>query len=75
MTAARVAVAATFCALLVHTIGYADYLTDPLTWALLAVGVALSPAVRPPHQAGPLAAADASRGAAHRSEVERPGGP
>ena len=37
----RVAIAAAFSALLVHTIGYAGYLTDPLTWALLAVGTAL----------------------------------
>ena len=29
-------------ALLVHTIGYAAYLTDPLTWALLAVGGVLA---------------------------------
>jgi O-antigen ligase len=38
----RLAIAAAFSALLVHTIGYAGYLTDPLTWALLAVGAALS---------------------------------
>ncbi len=42
LKASRVAVAATFCTLLVHTIGYANYLTDPLTWALLAVGLALA---------------------------------
>ncbi|MGH2922453.1 MAG: O-antigen ligase family protein, partial [Solirubrobacterales bacterium] len=40
---ARLAVIAAFIALLVHTIGYAGYLTDPLTWALLAIGGALSP--------------------------------
>jgi hypothetical protein len=28
--------------LLVHTIGYAAYLTDPLTWTLLAVGGVLA---------------------------------
>jgi O-antigen ligase len=39
---ARIAVAAAFCALLVHTIGYAAYLTDPLTWALLAMGGVLA---------------------------------
>jgi O-antigen ligase len=39
---ARIAILAAFCALLVHTIGYAGYLTDPLTWALLAVGGALA---------------------------------
>jgi len=40
--AARIAIAAAFGALLVHTIGYAGYLTDPLTWALLAAGAALA---------------------------------
>ena len=40
---ARIAVIAAFAALLVHTIGYAGYLTDPLTWALLAIGGALAP--------------------------------
>jgi len=35
---ARIAIAAAYVALLIHTIGYASYLTDPLTWALLAVG-------------------------------------
>jgi hypothetical protein len=41
---ARMALLAAFAALLVHTIGYGGFLTDPLTWALLAVGAALSPA-------------------------------
>jgi O-antigen ligase len=39
---ARIAMAAAFCALLVHTIGYAAYLTDPLTWVLLAMGGVLA---------------------------------
>ncbi|MGE5747029.1 MAG: O-antigen ligase family protein, partial [Solirubrobacterales bacterium] len=39
---ARIGIAAAFCALLVHTIGYAAYLTDPLTWALLAIGGVLA---------------------------------
>jgi putative inorganic carbon (HCO3(-)) transporter len=39
---ARVGIAAAFTALLAHTIGYAAYLTDPLTWALLAVGAVLA---------------------------------
>jgi len=38
---AGVAVAAAFCGLLVHTFGYAAFLEDPLTWALLAVAAAL----------------------------------
>ena len=48
LLAARIALAAAFAALLVHTIGYAGYLTDPLTWALLAIGGALAV------QTGPL---------------------
>ena len=40
---ARIALAAGFCALLIHTIGYAGYLTDPLTWSLIAIGAALAP--------------------------------
>jgi len=39
---ARIAIAAAFGALLVHTIGYSAYLTDPLTWALLAAGGVLA---------------------------------
>jgi putative inorganic carbon (HCO3(-)) transporter len=42
IVAARIAIAAAFGGLLVHTIGYAGFLTDPLTWALLAVGSALA---------------------------------
>jgi putative inorganic carbon (hco3(-)) transporter len=39
---ARIGLAAAFIALLAHTIGYAAYLTDPLTWALLALGGVLA---------------------------------
>ncbi len=39
---ARIGIAAAFSALLVHTIGYAAYLTDPLTWVLLAGGAVLA---------------------------------
>jgi putative inorganic carbon (hco3(-)) transporter len=42
LTPARIGIAAAFAALLVHTIGYAAYLTDPLTWALLAAGGVLA---------------------------------
>jgi O-antigen ligase len=35
------AVAACFVAILVHSLGYADFTVDPTTWALLGVGVAL----------------------------------
>jgi O-antigen ligase len=39
---ARMAIAACFAALVLHTWTYADFLEDPFTWALLALGVALA---------------------------------
>jgi hypothetical protein len=46
---ARAAVLATFVALLVHTMAYAGFYEDPITWVLLAVGASLAavPTVRP----------------------------
>jgi O-antigen ligase len=41
---ARAAVLATFTALLVHTMAYAGFYEDPITWALLAVGASLAAA-------------------------------
>ncbi len=38
----RIAIAACFAALVLHTWTYADFLEDPFTWALLAVGSALA---------------------------------
>jgi O-antigen ligase len=38
----RVAIAAAFAVLLVHTMTYASFLPDPLTWAMLAIGGALA---------------------------------
>jgi O-antigen ligase len=38
----RMAIAACFAALVLHTWVYADFLEDPFTWALLAIGVALA---------------------------------
>jgi O-antigen ligase len=38
----RMAIAACFAALVLHTWTYADFLEDPFTWALLAVGAALA---------------------------------
>lgn len=38
----RSAIAAAFVALVFHTLLYADFLEDPTTWVLLAVGVALA---------------------------------
>jgi O-antigen ligase len=45
----RAVIAAAFTALVVHTMLYAAFLEDPLTWALLAVGAALArPSTGPP---------------------------
>jgi O-antigen ligase len=41
----RTAVGAAFAALVFHTMLYADFLEDPVTWVLLGVGVALAAAV------------------------------
>ena len=41
MLVARCVVAAAFCALLLHTLVYAAFLEDPLTWTLLAMAAAL----------------------------------
>lgn len=38
----RIGVAAAFVALLLHTLLYADFLEDPVTWTLLAIGGALA---------------------------------
>ena len=43
---ARVAILATFVALLVHTMAYAGFFEDPITWVLLAIGVSLATADR-----------------------------
>lgn len=41
---ARAAVLAAFVALLVHTLAYAGFFEDPITWTLLAVGASLAAA-------------------------------
>ncbi len=38
----RIAIAACFTALVLHTWTYADFLEDPFTWALLGIGIALA---------------------------------
>jgi O-antigen ligase len=43
---ARAGVAAAFAALVAHTMMYAAFLEDPMTWTLLAVGTALAVAAR-----------------------------
>jgi O-antigen ligase len=45
--AGRAAILAAFVALLVHTMAYAGFFEDPITWVLLAIGASLAaPAVR-----------------------------
>jgi O-antigen ligase len=58
---ARAAVAAAFVALVVHTLLYAAFLEDPLAWALLALGTALTPAVVRAAEPAPAALATAAR--------------
>ena len=50
LLAARPAVLAAFVALLVHTMAYAGFFEDPITWVLLAIGASLAhgPTVRDP---------------------------
>jgi O-Antigen ligase len=62
---ARAAVLAAFVALLVHTLAYAGFFEDPITWVLLAIGASLAGASPPPDAAaGPAAAAPAQARAA-----------
>jgi O-antigen ligase len=42
----RIAIAACFAGLVLHTWTYADFLEDPMTWTLLGIGVALASAAR-----------------------------
>jgi len=50
---ARVAVAAAFAALVLHTLLYADFLEDPIAWTLIAIGTALAPSRRAGPSGGP----------------------
>ncbi|HEV2770114.1 MAG TPA: O-antigen ligase family protein, partial [Solirubrobacteraceae bacterium] len=65
---ARAAVAAAFAALVAHTMLYAAFLEDPLTWALLGVGLALA------HQAAAAQAPEPAERAAARAR-RRPASP
>jgi hypothetical protein len=58
-TVARAALLAAFVALLVHTLAYAGFFEDPITWVLLAIGASLAGAGPPPQGAAgnPAAAA------------------
>jgi O-antigen ligase len=54
----RIAIAACFAALVLHTFTYADFLEDPLTWTLLGIGLALARARERPQPARAAAGAD-----------------
>jgi O-antigen ligase len=61
----RIAIAACFAALVLHTFTYADFLEDPLTWTLLGIGVALARAGAPATRARtPIASGAGSLAAA-----------
>jgi putative inorganic carbon (hco3(-)) transporter len=45
--AARATILAAFIALLVHTLSYAGFFDDPITWVLLAIGASLAHAAPP----------------------------
>lgn len=53
----RAAVAAAFVGLVVHTLVYDDFLSDPITWTLLGIGAALArqPRIRSVPEAEPVA--------------------
>jgi O-antigen ligase len=48
----RIALAACFAALVLHTWTYADFLEDPITWTLLGIGVALARVSRSVEEGG-----------------------
>ncbi|MDW5594586.1 O-antigen ligase family protein [Conexibacter stalactiti] len=75
-TPARAFVAAAFLALIVHTLIYAAFLEDPLTWALLGIGTALAAqVVREPRRrrAGAAASVAAAQELSDGSALPKPG--
>ncbi len=54
----RIAIAACFAALVVHTWTYADFLEDPFTWTLLAVGASLASERAPARRIRPQVASE-----------------
>jgi O-antigen ligase len=70
----RCAVAAAFTALVFHTLLYAAFLEDPLTWALLGVGAALAWQLQPSPRERALARAERRAARAARLEGPEPQG-
>jgi O-antigen ligase len=56
----RIAMAACLAALVLHTWTYADFLEDPFTWTILAIGIALAARAAPKPRPGPAAQPAAS---------------
>ncbi len=69
---ARAAVAAAFVALVLHTLVYASYLEDPLSWTLLAAGVALALLPRERARGAVAAAPDGGAVAGERTAARAP---
>jgi hypothetical protein len=63
-TVARAAVLAAFVALVVHTMAYAGFFEDPITWVLLAAGISLAGSTGPRAAGTADSAADQVRAAA-----------
>ncbi len=59
---ARMVILAAFCALLAHTMLYAAFLEDPLTWTLLGAGTALAAAAAPERAPAPRGRRGGRRG-------------
>ena len=70
---ARCAVAAAFLALVFHTLVYAAFLEDPMTWALLGLGTALAAAAAPRPATATASAPAREPTAAERSAARRAG--
>jgi putative inorganic carbon (HCO3(-)) transporter len=73
VSVARSAIAAAFLALIFHTLVYAAFLEDPLTWALLGVGTALAAAAAPRPAEAAAGAPAREPTAAERSAARRAG--
>jgi O-antigen ligase len=73
--AARTALVACFVAMIAHSLAYAGFLTDPATWALLGLGLALARAPIPSPVAAPAERAVTERTPSARPSLASPGSP
>jgi O-antigen ligase len=70
LRASRAAILACFVALVAHTMGYAGFLEDPLTWVLLAIGGSLALAPWPATEPGEARRAEAVAPTAARATAQ-----